>query len=205
MGQQKRHLVGNQHNPDLDQQLPHQAGIPHSQILSWTNSFILEQSCCREVSFESSGPIGQVEHLLIHVIFIFLARQSPSWLGSTVVSVATQRAGSSTRKTRRSCTMLSTLLTSLRLGSSPPLLMTWWGRWDTCSCSRSEWRKNLRKGGERRQKFLCWRDSFFLGDACRLRLAARRDGHSHLCQVSYLTRYLPVCRKMLLLRSSWQK
>ena len=85
---------------------------------------LLEQSCCREVSFESSGPIGQVGHLLIHVIFIFLPRQSPSWLGSTVVLAATQRAGSSTRKTRHSSTMLSTLLTSLRLGSSPPLLMT---------------------------------------------------------------------------------
>merc|ERR1712181_189022 len=58
-----------------------------------------------------------------------LDRQSLIWLVSTVELAATQRVGLSTRKTQHSSTMPSMLLTSLKLGYSPPLLMTLWGRW----------------------------------------------------------------------------
>ena len=98
------------------------------------NFSIPDQTCCREVSFESTGPIGQVWSISWRLsIKLLLQRQSQSWLGSTAVLVATPREGSSTRRTPPSSTMPSTWLTSLRLGSSPPLRMISWGRCEPLS------------------------------------------------------------------------
>ena len=81
VAQQKQHLVTNRHNLDLDLQRHHQAGDPTFTNPYCVNSLILEQTCCREVSFESSGPIGQVEHLLPHLKFISLAKAKPELVG----------------------------------------------------------------------------------------------------------------------------